>query len=58
MAMVDIKTRSKSIRYKIENKQAPTFLYQIDEDHLLVGTEGGKFEIWNIDPNNDQPTIK
>ena len=55
---VDIKTRSKSIRYKIDNKQNPTALYQIDEDHLLVGTLGGKFEIWNIDPNQEQPTIK
>jgi hypothetical protein len=25
---------------------------------LLVGTLGGKFEIWNIDPNQQQPTIK
>ena len=47
---VDIKTRSKSIRHKIDNKQNPTFLYQIDENHLLVGTLAGKFEIWNIDP--------
>ena len=50
---VDIKTREKSIRMKIDNKQNPTYLYQIDEDHLLVGTLGGKFEIWNIDPFQD-----
>lgn len=55
---VDIKTRSRTIRSKITNKQSPTFLYQIDDDHLLVGTMGGKFEIWNIDPNQEQPTIK
>ena len=55
---VDIKTRARVIRHKIENKQSPTFLYQIDEEHLLVGTMGGKFEIWNIDPNQEQPTIK
>ena len=55
---VDIKTRGKSIKSKIDNKQSPTCLYQIDEDHLLVGTLGGKFEVWNIDPNQPQPVIK
>jgi len=55
---VDIKTRSKSIRHKIDNQQSPTCLYQIDEDHLLVGTLGGKFEVWNIDPYAESPTIK
>ena len=55
---VDIKTRSKTIRHKIENKSSPTFLYQIDEDHLLVGTQGGKFEVWNIDPYQERPQIK
>lgn len=47
---VDIKTRSKEIRQKIDNKQSPTFLYQIDENHLLVGTLEGKFELWSIVP--------
>ena len=55
---VDIKTRGKTIKSKIDNKQSPTYLYQIDEDHLLVGTLGGKFEVWNIDPNQQQPVIK
>ena len=55
---VDIKTRSKSIRHKIDNKHNPTFLYQIDQNHLLVGTLNGKFEVWNIDPNQEAPTIK
>jgi len=55
---VDIKTRTKKIIRTIDNKQNPTFLYQIDENHLLVGTFGGKFEIWNIDPEQETPTIK
>lgn len=55
---VDIKTRSKTIKEKIETKQNPTFLYQIDVDHLLIGTLGGKFEIWNIDPFQERPSIK
>ena len=49
---VDIKTRSKSIRSKLSTSESPTYLYQIDEDHLLVGTLGGKFEIWNISQEN------
>jgi len=55
---VDIKTRSKTIKERIDNKQSPTFLYQIDDDHLLIGTLGGKFEVWNIDPSQERPTIK
>lgn len=55
---IDIKTRDKQIQQKIKNKQKPTVLYQIDEDHLLVGTLGGKFEVWNIDFNQEEPTIK
>lgn len=30
----------------------------MDTDHLLVGTLAGKFEIWNIDPEQETPTIK
>ena len=55
---VDIKSRLRTIRNTIENKQSPTFLYQVDTDHLLVGTLAGKFEVWNIDPEQEQPTIK
>jgi Ca2+-binding EF-hand superfamily protein len=45
---VDIKTRSKTIKQTFQNKHNPTYLYQIDVDHILVGTEAGTFEIWNI----------
>lgn len=52
--IVDIKTRSKSIRNKLTLEDNPTFLYQVDEGHLLVGTLGGKFEIWNIDSDHHE----
>ena len=52
---VDIKTRSKAIKQTFENKHSPTYLYQIDLDHILVGTETGAFEIWNIDASVEQP---
>ena len=56
---VDIKTRSKSIRHKIDTKENPTYLFQIDDDYLLIGTQGGKFEIWNIGIlTQETPTIK
>jgi len=49
IAIVDLKTRRKNIvkTFKLSNK--PTFLYQIDENNLLVGTENGKIEQWQID---------
>ena len=55
---VDIKTRSKTIKQTFENKFRPTYLYQIDHDHMLVGTESGSFEIWNIDAAVEKPTLK
>lgn len=55
---VDIKTRGKTIKQTFQNTHSPTYLYQIDFDHLLVGTESGSFEIWNIDATVDQPTLK
>jgi len=33
--------------FKLSNK--PTRLYQIDDNNLLVGTEGGKIEHWTVD---------
>ena len=51
---VDIKTRSRSIKQTFKTENNPTYLYQIDDDHLLVGTSGQNFEIWNIDPTAEQ----
>lgn len=46
IAIVDLKTRRKNNvkQFKLTNK--PTKLYQIDENNILVGTEGGKIEHW------------
>ena len=49
IAIVDLKTRRKNNvkQFKLANK--PTKLYQIDENNILVGTEGGKIEHWQVD---------
>ena len=49
IAIVDLKTRRKNNvkQFKLSNK--PTKLYQIDENNILVGTEGGKIEHWQVD---------
>lgn len=49
IAIVDLKTRRKNNvkQFKLTNK--PTKLYQIDENNILVGTEGGKIEHWQVD---------
>jgi Ca2+-binding EF-hand superfamily protein len=33
----------------VKNNRCPTALFQVDEDYIVVGTEGGKMEIWSID---------
>jgi hypothetical protein len=49
IATVDLKTRRKIIIKTFKNEHRPTFLYQIDEDYILVGTEGGFLEYWSKD---------
>jgi hypothetical protein len=49
VATVDLKTRRKNIIKTLKNNHRPTFLYQIDEDYILVGTEGGFIEYWSKD---------
>ena len=55
---VDIKTRSKTIKQTFQTEHSPTYLYQIDVDHMLVGTQAGSFEIWNIDASIEKPEMK
>lgn len=49
LAIVDLKTRRKNIIKTFKNQRRPTYLYQIDESNLLVGTEGGMIEHWSIE---------
>ncbi len=49
IAIVDLKTRRKHIIKTFKNQRKPTFLFQLDEGHLLIGTEGGKLEHWSIE---------
>lgn len=54
---VDIKARNREFEKPIENKKSPTCLYQVNADHLIVGTLAGNFEIWNINQEQEKPTI-
>lgn len=46
---VDLKTRRRVISWQVKNNRPPTALFQVDEDFIVVGTEGGKMEIWSLD---------
>lgn len=49
VAVVDLKTRKKSIKFNLKNKRRPNFLFQLDDFNLLVGTEEGFMEQWHFD---------
>jgi hypothetical protein len=49
IAIIDLKTRRKSIVKTFRIGGKPTCLYQLDENNLLVGTDGGKVEHWVVD---------
>jgi hypothetical protein len=51
IAVVDLKTRRKHIMKSYRSENRPTYLFQINENNLLVGTEGGKIEHWSIQNN-------
>ena len=51
---IDIKSRMKDIKKEIKTQNRPTFLHQINEDFLIVGTDVGKLELWNIE-ESDEP---
>lgn len=46
---VDLKTRRHVISWQVKNNRPPTALFQVDEEFLVIGTEGGKMEIWSIE---------
>ena len=49
IAIVDLKTRRKHIIKTLKSQRKPTFLFQVDEAHLFVGTEGGRIEHWLVE---------
>lgn len=57
IAMIDLKTRRKNIFKSFKTEFRPTFLFQIDENNLLVGTEGGQVEHLVIDDGKCKQTF-
>jgi WD40 repeat protein len=55
---LDIKTRTRVIKQTFKTRHNPTYLYQIDEDSMLVGTIEGTFEVWNIKATLEEPTLQ
>ena len=58
LAIVDLKTRRKNIIKTFKNQRRPTYMHQIDESNLLVGTEGGLIEHWSIDSDQLMNTFE
>ncbi len=58
IAIVDLKTRRKNIIKTFRNQRRPTYMHQIDESNLLVGTEGGFIEHWSIDTDQLMSTFE
>lgn len=58
LAIVDLKTRRKNIIKTFKNQRRPTYLHQIDESNLLVGTEGGMIEHWSIESDQLMNTFE
>lgn len=57
---VDIKTRSREIKKEISTNSRPTVMYQVNEEHLLVGTEAGTLEVhalWTSEATTLRGTI-
>lgn len=52
ITVIDLKMRRQQQTKKIPLEFKPTLLYQMDQDHLLIGTEGGRIEQWNISEGN------
>jgi hypothetical protein len=58
LAIVDLKTRRKNIIKTFKNQKRPTYLFQIDEQNLLIGTEGGLVEHWSIETDSLMNTFE
>lgn len=51
ITIIDLKMRRQNLVKTFNTSRKPTKLYQIDENNLLVGTEGGKIEHWVFNEN-------
>jgi len=49
VAVVDLKSRKKNIKFNLKTKRKPNYLFQLDDFNLLVGTEEGYMEQWEFD---------
>ena len=58
VAVVDLKSRKKNIRFNLKTKRKPNFLFQVDDFNLLVGTEEGFIEQWELDFQTNQNSLK
>jgi len=58
ITLVDLKTRRQSRMKTFVLDNAPTKIYQIDDNNMLFGTEGGKIEHWIVSGNDPDKKAK
>jgi hypothetical protein len=49
LGIIDLKMRNLKFVKTFKLSAKPTVLYQVDDNNMLFGTEGGKIEHWTID---------
>lgn len=49
LACIDLKTTRMNNLKRLDLERSPTKIFQVDENNMLFGTEGGKIEHWKID---------
>ena len=49
LGIIDLKMRNLKFVNTFKLSAKPTVLYQVDDNNMLFGTEGGKIEHWTID---------
>lgn len=58
LVCIDLKTQRKNNLKTFNLNAAPTKIFQIDENNMLFGTEGGMIEHWKIDESACQRIIE
>lgn len=48
VGIIDLKTRKKNIIKRFNTSTYPTYLYQLDENFILVGLDNGSIEQWSL----------